>query len=163
MNAKMSMHQEKMEAAINSTRSELQNTIKHRMEDFLSCVDHKTQGLRKELIQRIDKTQVDLQAVKTSLNTWTKGFQQAITTTKVDLITELNLFHTEAQATRTQALTHQCNMEAKTEATRREFQSQLEAGAEGGRGPGGLGTCFLWNIILEEALIYPNAMTHLAC
>jgi molecular chaperone GrpE (heat shock protein) len=154
-----------MEVAINSMRSKLENTIKHRMEDVLSYVDQKTQGLSKELIEKIDKIQVDLQAVKTSLNTRTKGFQEAITTTKADLITDLNLFHIEAQATRTEAVAHQRNMEAKPEAIRREIQSQFggfEAGAERGRGPGALGTCFLWSIILEEALIYPNAMTHLA-
>jgi hypothetical protein len=115
MNAKMGMHQEKMEAATN----------------VLSCVDQKTQGLCKELIEKIDKIQVDLQAVKTSLNTRTKGFQVAISTTKADLITDLNLFHIEAQATRTEALAYQRNMEAKTEATRCEFQPQLE-GVEGG-------------------------------
>jgi predicted nucleotide-binding protein (sugar kinase/HSP70/actin superfamily) len=40
--------QGKMEAAIHSIRSELEKIIKHRVEDVLSCVDQKKQGLRKK-------------------------------------------------------------------------------------------------------------------
>jgi hypothetical protein len=65
--------QEETEDAIYSTRSEFEETINHRMEDALSCVDQKTQGLRKELSEKIYETQVDLQAVKTSLDTRTKN------------------------------------------------------------------------------------------
>jgi hypothetical protein len=58
MEAKMNICQEKMEAAIHSIRSELEETIKHRMEAVLLCVDKQTQGLCKELTETIDKTQV---------------------------------------------------------------------------------------------------------
>jgi hypothetical protein len=63
----MDKHQEKMEAATQFIRSELE-VIKHRVEDVLSCVDQKKQGLRKELTEKIEETQVDLQAVKTSVD-----------------------------------------------------------------------------------------------
>jgi hypothetical protein len=50
---------------IHSIQSELEETLKHQVEDVLSCVDLKTLGLHKELTEKTDKTQVDLQAVKT--------------------------------------------------------------------------------------------------
>lgn len=55
------------EATIHSIRSELEEAIKHWVEDVLSCVNQKMQGLRKELTEKIVETQVDLQAVKTSI------------------------------------------------------------------------------------------------
>jgi hypothetical protein len=41
----MDIHQEKMEATIQSIWSELEEVIKHRVEDVLSCVDQRTQSL----------------------------------------------------------------------------------------------------------------------
>lgn len=38
-----------MEAAVHPIRFELEETIKHRVEDVLSCVYQTTQGLHKEL------------------------------------------------------------------------------------------------------------------
>jgi hypothetical protein len=67
MKAKMDIHQEKME---------LEVAIKHRLEDVLFCIDQKTPDLRKELREKTDKTQVDLQAVKTSLDRRTKFLQE---------------------------------------------------------------------------------------
>jgi hypothetical protein len=45
MKAKMDVHQEKVEATIHSIRSELEETITHRVEDVPSCVNQKMQGL----------------------------------------------------------------------------------------------------------------------
>jgi hypothetical protein len=39
MRAKVLIFQEKMEAAIHSLRSKLEEIIKHQVEDVLSCVD----------------------------------------------------------------------------------------------------------------------------
>jgi hypothetical protein len=83
--AKMDIHQEKVEATIHSIRSELEETIKHRVEDVLSCVAQKTQILGKELNENIDETQVGLQAVKTSLDARTKSLQETLVDTKNDL------------------------------------------------------------------------------
>jgi hypothetical protein len=82
LKAKMDIHQEKMEAATQSNRSKLEETIKHRVEDDLSCVDQKKQGLHKELTEKIVETQVDLQAVKTSIDTWTGSLKGDITNRK---------------------------------------------------------------------------------
>jgi hypothetical protein len=60
MKAKMDICQEKMEAAIHSIQFKLEETIKHWVEDILSRVEQKTQGLYKELTEKIDETQVDL-------------------------------------------------------------------------------------------------------
>jgi hypothetical protein len=67
-----------MEAAIYSIWSEFEDTIKHRVEDVLSCLHQKKQGLRKELTNKIDETQVDLQAIRTSVNTCTKSLLETI-------------------------------------------------------------------------------------
>jgi hypothetical protein len=60
MESKMDIHQEKMEAAIHSIRSESEKTIKHRVEDVLSSVEQKTQGLSKKRTENIDETQAEL-------------------------------------------------------------------------------------------------------
>jgi gas vesicle protein len=62
-----------MEATIHSMQSELDETIQHRMESIMSCVEQKMQDLQKELT----KTWVELQELKTSLSTWTENFQEA--------------------------------------------------------------------------------------
>jgi hypothetical protein len=67
MKPTVSAIQDKMEATIHFIWSELQETIKYRVEDVLSYVDQKMQGLCREVTEKIGKTQVDLQAVKTSL------------------------------------------------------------------------------------------------
>jgi hypothetical protein len=102
MKAKMDIHQAKMEAAIHSIRSELEETIKHQVEDVLSCVDQKTQGLCKELTENIDETQVDLQATRTSVDMRTKSLLETITDTREHLREELGLMiQGEAQMTKT--------------------------------------------------------------
>jgi RNase adaptor protein for sRNA GlmZ degradation len=106
----MDIHQEMMEAAIQSIRSKLKETIKHRVEDVLSCVDQKAQGLHKELAEKIDETQVDLQAIRTSVDMRTRSLLETITDTREHLHEELQV---ETQI-----------MKALTEATRCEFQTQ---------------------------------------
>jgi hypothetical protein len=53
MEAKMDMYQEKVEAATYYILSELEETIEHWLEDILSCVEQKTQGLSNELTEKI--------------------------------------------------------------------------------------------------------------
>jgi hypothetical protein len=62
----MDTYQEKMEATIHSIQSQLEETLKHQVEDILSCVDLKTLGLHKEMTEKTDEKQVDLQAVNMS-------------------------------------------------------------------------------------------------
>jgi hypothetical protein len=44
------------EATIHFIQSKSEETIKHRVEDILLCVDHKTQGLHEEFTEKIDET-----------------------------------------------------------------------------------------------------------
>jgi dynactin complex subunit len=73
MKATVSVIQEKMEAATSFIRSKLERALKHHRTDVLACVDPRTLGLRKELNKKFEETQVDLQAVKTSLDMRTKS------------------------------------------------------------------------------------------
>jgi hypothetical protein len=61
------------------------------MEDVLSCVDQKTQGLQKEMTEKIDETQMDLQAVNTSINTWMKSLQETLADTRNNLYKQFGL------------------------------------------------------------------------
>jgi hypothetical protein len=45
--------QEETEAALHSLRTDLEENMKHQMEEVLSCSDQKKQGLRKELTEKI--------------------------------------------------------------------------------------------------------------
>jgi hypothetical protein len=49
------------------------------VEDILSCVGQKTEFLCKELIEKIDETQVDLQAIRMSVNMRTKSLLETVT------------------------------------------------------------------------------------
>jgi hypothetical protein len=70
-------------------RSELEETIKQRVEDVLLYVDQKTQGLRNKLTEKIEETQLDLQAIRTSVDTLTKSL--LVTDTREHLHEELGL------------------------------------------------------------------------
>jgi hypothetical protein len=74
----MELHQEKMEATIHSIWSKLEETIKHWVEDVLLCVNQKSQDLCKELTEKIDETQVDLQDLRSSVDTWAKSLLETI-------------------------------------------------------------------------------------
>jgi hypothetical protein len=132
----MKAHQEKKEAAVHSIRSELEETIRHQVENIMMYVYQRTQGHSKELNEKIDETQVDLQLVMTYIDTSAgslkdditnteKDCHQVIANTRKDLNEELGLmFHVEAQTTK-----------ALIKPTPCEFQTQLKgvealAGAE---------------------------------
>jgi hypothetical protein len=128
MQAKMDIHQEKIEAAIYFIWSELEDAIKHRVEEILSCVNQKMQGLCEELTEKIGETQVVLQAVRMSHDTWTK----TLADTK-------NNLHEEAWIMKVEIRGNEERMKAKIEATRHEFRTHLkevEARTECGRGTG---------------------------
>jgi hypothetical protein len=97
----MKARQEKVEAAIHFIQSELEETIKLRMEDVLACVDQRMQGLHKELYKKTDEMQVDLQAGKTSFDMRMKDFLETTVDTTKDLHEELGLMtQVEIQATK---------------------------------------------------------------
>lgn len=64
---KVGSDQEETKAMINSVWTELEETMKHLVEDILAYVGQRIQGHRKELIEKIDEMQVDLEAVKNPL------------------------------------------------------------------------------------------------
>jgi hypothetical protein len=65
MEAAIRSGQKETKAAINSIRSELEETIKNRMKNVLVSVDQQTQGFREE----IKETQRHIQLVMTSIDT----------------------------------------------------------------------------------------------
>jgi hypothetical protein len=92
----------------------------------MTCLNHETQSFQKELAEKIDKTQVELKAMKTTLDTRTENFQETLEDIRDDFITDLALIDLAAKATRKEALAQQRIMEEKTEANKRDFQAQLE-------------------------------------
>jgi hypothetical protein len=121
-----------MAAAINSIPSEIEETIRHRMENVLPEVIKKNEGLRKEL----NETQKDLQIARASLNTQRDDLMETIRDKKEYLELKLISFKDNTQNL---ISSKQDTMEAKMETTRLEFQSQLEevmAKVERGRGIG---------------------------
>jgi hypothetical protein len=94
------------------------------------CVNRKT-SLCKELTEKIEKTQMELQAVEMSLDLQERKLQDNLATIRSDHLREYNLTHIKVQATINE--TH-----SEIEAIKREFHSRLEVvltGAEWGRGP----------------------------
>jgi hypothetical protein len=92
----------KMETGIHSIRSELENT------------KQRTQNLRKELTETVEKTQVALQTVEVALCVHTREFRREIAAVRSD-VTNANT-HGTFNETRSQI-----------EATKRKFNARLEA------------------------------------
>jgi hypothetical protein len=70
------------------------------VEDALSCVEPKKQGLRKELTEKIVEIQ-DLQATRTFVNTPTKRLVETVTDTREHFHDDLGLMiHDETQITK---------------------------------------------------------------
>jgi hypothetical protein len=85
MEATIRIGQEETKTAINSIRSKLEETINKRMENGVAYLNQQTQGLRKELDEKIMETQQHLQVVMTSIDIWTGTLQDDITGVKKDL------------------------------------------------------------------------------
>jgi hypothetical protein len=138
LKAKMDTHKEKTEAAIHSIRSGLEETIKHRVEDVLLCVNQEMQVLRQELAENVDEIRVDLQAVKTSLDTRKNSLQETLAVTRNNLHEELGLrLQVHADTMKAEIRINQERLEAKIETTRRKIYTQLKgvaARSERGRG-----------------------------
>jgi hypothetical protein len=64
----MKAHQGKTEDAVRYILFELEETDKRRVEDVLANVDQRTQGLRKELSEKIAEKQADPQFLMTSID-----------------------------------------------------------------------------------------------
>jgi uncharacterized secreted protein with C-terminal beta-propeller domain len=62
--AKTNAKLKEMSEEILSIRSELEENIQHRIENVMTRVNHLTRSLQKEMTERIEKTQVDLQAMQ---------------------------------------------------------------------------------------------------
>jgi hypothetical protein len=71
MDAKIDADQEKLGAAVYSIRSELEETVKHWVEDFLLCVDQ--------------KTHLDLEAVKGDITDTNKAIQDTRNSLHIEL------------------------------------------------------------------------------
>jgi hypothetical protein len=119
MLAKLDADKEEMKAAMQSMRSELDESIQHRIEDIFAVFEHDKRILQSELTERIDKTEEKLQRVEVSLDAQTTKRQEVITKNYNE--------------------TH-----AAIEETRREFQARLDGTrqtrAERANTPG-VGTC----------------------
>jgi arginine decarboxylase-like protein len=75
MEAMIKLTQEEKEMGTHSIRTDIEEIIKHQMKDVLSYVDQKTQGIRRELTEKVYEKQLDLQAVKTFLGSFYLSFQ----------------------------------------------------------------------------------------
>jgi hypothetical protein len=132
MKQEIGASQEKMEVAIHSIRSELDETIQHRIENVMTQVNYKTQSLQKELRENLKKTQVKLQTVEVSLDAQARKFQEDLATIKSNHLKDYDLTNTTVHTTIEQT-------RLAIEAARCEFRARLEvveAKAKGGRGPG---------------------------
>jgi hypothetical protein len=74
-----------MKAAMNSMRGELEETMKNLVEDEVVCAYQRTQCVYKELNEKIDETQVVLQAGKVSLDSRTMSLQKSLAEARKDL------------------------------------------------------------------------------
>jgi hypothetical protein len=84
------------------------------VEDVLSYVDQKTQGLCKKLTKNIDETRVDLKAIRMSVDMLTKDLLHTIIDTREHFHEELGLiFQVETQLSKMLIDTTRPGLEAK--------------------------------------------------
>jgi hypothetical protein len=88
------------------------------VEDVLSPIDQWTQGLHEELNTEIEKTQLGLQAVTTSLNMWTKNLRKELDMETLDM---------KRQTTKALVETTGCGLETRPA----EVKAQAEHGCGG--------------------------------
>jgi hypothetical protein len=107
--------------------------MKYRVEDVLACVDQKTQGLSKEVTEKIDETHVDLQAIRSSVDMRTKSLLETIKDAREHLHKELGpMIQGETQMTKTLTDTTWRGLEAKRAET--EARAQRRKGIGTGAG-----------------------------
>jgi UTP-glucose-1-phosphate uridylyltransferase len=93
--------QEERDAVINLIQAELEESMKHGVEDIVVCVDQRTQGLCKDHNKRNNETLVDLKAVKTPLDKKMKSLQETLADMRNNLHKELDLmFQVKAKTTK---------------------------------------------------------------
>jgi uncharacterized membrane-anchored protein YhcB (DUF1043 family) len=63
---------------MNSVHAEMEETIKHRVDDVLTSVDLQTQGLCKELDSKMEGIQLELQVVTASLDVRTQSLRDVL-------------------------------------------------------------------------------------
>jgi hypothetical protein len=80
-------------------RSELDETVGHQIENVVTRVNHETRSLQKELSEKIDKTQVELQAAEVSLGAQARKPQEDLATIRSNHLRHYNLIHIKVQAT----------------------------------------------------------------
>jgi hypothetical protein len=114
--------EEKMKDAMKSKRSELDETIRQRIEIPMTNTSRETHNFQTELTERIEKTQVELQAVELSLDPQAKKLQENLEV----ISTDLTMADIEVKTSREEALEQQRVIKEKTEANMRKFQAQLE-------------------------------------
>jgi hypothetical protein len=73
LKAKIDLKLKKMSEEIHSIRSELGETSQHLIKNIMTCVNHVTKSLQKEMTERIEKTRVELQAVEMSRHMGQEG------------------------------------------------------------------------------------------
>jgi cob(I)alamin adenosyltransferase len=111
-----------MKAAMQSMRSELDETIRHKIEKAMTNISRETYNIQTELTENFEKTKVKLQAVDVSLDTQVKKLQENLKVISIDL----TMVDVEVKTTRKEALEQQRIMKEKIEADMREFHAQLE-------------------------------------
>jgi hypothetical protein len=92
------------------------------MENIMTCINLEKQKLHKELTEKIEKAQVELEAVEVSLETQAKRLKENLEV----ITTDLTMVDSEVKSTRKEALEQQRIMKENIEANMREFQAQLE-------------------------------------
>jgi hypothetical protein len=79
------------------------------MENVMTCINLEKQNLHKQLTEKIEKAQVELQAVEVSLDTQAKKLQENLEV----ITTDLTMVDIEVKTTRKEALEQQTYHERK--------------------------------------------------
>jgi hypothetical protein len=125
-------------------QARMEERLKEAMRVTVSAIEGKMEAavnsVRSELDEKIEKTQAELRTVEASLDIRARKLEVTLENMKTDFITNLTMVNLGATPINTEALTQKCGVEETTATNKREFRAPLEAAravAEGGRGIGG--------------------------
>jgi translation initiation factor 2 alpha subunit (eIF-2alpha) len=106
-----------MKAAMQSMRSELDEIIRQRVENVMTSVNRETKEIQKRLTERIENTQVELQAAEVSVDTQARKLQENLEDIRADFITNLAMDDLGANVTIRETLAQQRIAEEKLKLT----------------------------------------------
>jgi hypothetical protein len=142
--ANLTTPMQEVKAGKEEIMARMEDSLKEAMRVTVSAIEGKMEAavnsVLSELDEKIEKTQAELRTVGASLDIRARKLEASLENMKTDFVMNLTMVNLGARSINREALAQKCGVEETTETNKHEFRAPLEtqkAVAEGGRGIGG--------------------------